>query len=150
MIRGISFEIPNERSTVLFKILENINVNKYYWSIEEKEVFEDVNSYFDKEGYSGKIFYKIINIPCYAVFLNLRAYYKKKSNEVINNYYDFIKSKCELVVLISDNIYVEIYSKNRDEIDTIKRNAEKNKFINIEYITDENDIRTVFYVLDKI
>ncbi len=64
----------------------------------------------------------------------------------IDTYADFLCSKCEFIIFIVDGIFADIYAKDQTIIEIIKKNAEENKFENIRYITDENDIRTEFSV----
>lgn len=60
--------------------------------------------------------------------------YKKDSiiNE-IKTINDFYKSDCELILLVTDNIYVEVYSKNEDYLSIIKNNLLKAGITKWEY-----------------
>lgn len=60
----------------------------------------------------------------------------------IFTYEDFLVSQCEIVLLIVDSSYVTIYAKDEHVIDCIHRKAVQNGYENIEYITDENNLRT--------
>lgn len=142
MIRGLEFEVPNKRFAVLHLILKDIGVENYFWVLVQEDV---IDNFFLKDIYRGEEFEKIINDDtCYAVFINLQAYLKKDDFVVINNYDDYLKSNCELVLFINDNSYISIYVKDRFILETIKKNAEINVFRNIRFITDENDTRTKF------
>ncbi len=146
MIRGVCFEVPNKRFPVIYIILKNIDIKKYFWILIEDDVYDEIfNGLLKNDRYQGVEFEKIIkNENCYAVFLNLQAYLNENDFIEIKNYDDYLKSKCELVLFIDDNIYVDIYAKDKDVIEIIKKNAENNKFKNIKYITDENDTRKNF------
>lgn len=141
MIRGIRFKLSNEYNSFINKILEGINIGNHFWKIDEDQVFAGGGDFlFTTDIYAGNDFKKIISMPSYyVVFLNLKAFPDKCSFNEIRDYSDFLKSNCELIVLISDSIFVSIYSKNRNHIETIKLNAQKNGFQDIEYITQEND-----------
>lgn len=142
MIRGLEFEVPNKRFAVLYLILKDIGIENYFWFLVQEDV---IDNFFVKDIYLGSEFEKIINDDtCYAVFINLQAYMRKDDFVVINNYDDYLKSKCELVLFINDNSYIDIYAKDNTVINIIKKNAEINKFKNIRYITDENDTRDKF------
>lgn len=139
MIRGIRFEVPNKRYPIIYIVLKNIEISKYSWFIVEEDVIDD---FFKSKQYPGAEFEDIINDEtCYAIFLNLQAYESENDFVEIKSYNDFLKSKCELIFLIDDNIYIAIYTKDKNKIEKIRQNAEKNNFKNIEYITDENDRR---------
>lgn len=60
----------------------------------------------------------------------------------LNTYEDFLKSDCEIIILITDSVFVDIYAKDEMVINKIKYNAEQCDFKDIAYITDENDYRT--------
>lgn len=142
MIRGISFEVPNKRFPIIYLITKNIDIKKYYWFLVKGDVYKNNESFFDKDKYSGNELEKIINNEnCYVVFLNLQAYKYMEDFMTINNYNEFLKSKCELIIFFNDSSYVDVYTKDIEIIETIKNNAEYNKFKNIKYITKENDPR---------
>ncbi len=146
MIRGIQFQIQNGFEKIFKFIFTDIDVNKYNWiNIEsDDQVFNlnDNNFLFTQLTYTGNEFKKIISKNnYYAVFVNLQAFSSKCFN-AITTYGEFINSDCEIILLITDSIFVDIYAKDFKIIEVIKKNAYKNGFSNIRYITDENDTRT--------
>jgi len=46
------------------------------------------------------------------------------------------------MIIISDNVYVDVYCKDSVLIEKIWGNAIRFKFSDISYITNENDLRT--------
>ena len=62
----------------------------------------------------------------------------------INNYEDFLKSICILVLFITDNEFVEIYSKDENILKVIYENALENEFSDIKYITENDSKRKTF------
>lgn len=146
MIRGIRFKLPNEHNSFIGKILKGINMEKYVWKIHEDQVFLSEGDFlFSTDVYNGQELKRIISQPSYyAVFLNLQAFPIGTDFDEIKAYNDFFKSNCELLVLISDCIFVNVYSKNQENIETINFNAQKNNFEEIEYITVEDDKRGKF------
>ena len=60
---------------------------------------------------------------------------------------DFIQSDCQLLLLINDVQFVEIYTKSQTELEVLYDNALKNGFSGIRYITNETNERTCFNVL---
>lgn len=84
----------------------------------------------------------------YVVFANIKLYKKIDDGIIINTYKDFLKSSCLLILLITDNEFVEIYSKNKDILEKIYDNAVENKFIDINYITENNFKRKSFSAYD--
>lgn len=146
-MRGISFNIPNEYGNVLEKILYKFDVKKYNWYISDIDIYNcDDKNDFSSGLISGISFDNSLNSinNQYIVAITLMAFNGEFAPIV--NYNDFKKSNCDLVVLISDSVFVEIYCKNKDDIEKLKNNALNFGFTNIEYITKENDKRNVFTV----
>ena len=146
MKKGIKFQVPNEWEMVIYNILQGIDFKKYIWKINNDEVYtEDYskNNGFlfpqEKEAFSTEEFIKIISqLPYYTVFVNIQAYLNEKDFAEIENYKQFNESKCELIIFVTDNIFVNIYAKSESIIEKIKENALLNRYEKIEYITDEN------------
>ncbi|MGK0465801.1 DUF2691 family protein [Clostridium sp.] len=94
---------------------------------------------------NGQDFRKTISFPSYyAVFVNLQAYPIGSKVTELNSYEDFLKSNCEIAMFICDNIFVDIYIKDKMIINKIKYTAEQCNFKEIDYITDENDCNKEF------
>lgn len=143
MIRGIRFEVPHKRFPVIYMIIKGIDIEKYFWILVEEDVHRDWENYFDRDRYPGSKFEEVISDEnCYAVLINLQAYIDLNDFIKIKSYYEFVNSKCELIIFINDNTRVDIYAKDAVLIEIIKRNAEENKFEDIKYITEESDRRT--------
>lgn len=143
---GIKFKIPNKYSNYLKQILNEIDNNNYMWKIDEEEAYSDNgNNLFLEETYSNIEFKKIIEPSnYYTIFLNIQMYNDNLDNLEIKNYNDFIKSSCILIIFITDNEYVDIYSKDNQLLEKIKENAIVNNFQDIKIITNSNDIRKTF------
>lgn len=142
-IKGIEFKIPNEYDKYLGKILEKVNDNNYIWKIEEDEIYLEQNennneNLFQNNRYSNAEFQeRIFSQNYYMIFANIKMYLEEDNIE-INIYEDFIKSKCILILLVTDNEFVEVYSKDQDILDIIYKNAITNKFKDVMYISNNN------------
>lgn len=151
MIRGVSFQIPQITTNVLWRILNKVDISKYSWYnvSNQSEIWDEHLEYdfFDKNHYSGNDFLKHIKFNHYIIFLKLQAYLDNYEFNDIHTYDEFYKSDCQMLILISDCEFVEIYSKNENEIKAIFKNAISNLYKNIQYITDANDMRTVMDIL---
>ncbi|WP_346886923.1 DUF2691 family protein [Clostridium sp. UBA1056] len=147
-MRGISFIRNKCDDSIFATILDGVDVKRLYWNVSEDEVYlsNDDNLFIEKF-IDGSTFFSLININYYmSIFANIKAYTDNNYSDNINCYDDFLKSNCELVILCSDSAYFEIYSKSTSIIEIIKSNCIKKGFDEIEYITDENDCRTIFSV----
>lgn len=129
----IKFMIDNEYDTILNKIFNGIDLTQYNCRIEEEEVYNEVGQvFFNELTYTGKELVEIIKQSHYPNFLNLQFYTGNIANNPIQNYEQFINSNCEMVILIVDSIFVEVYCKNQENIKKIFINATDNNFSNIE------------------
>lgn len=149
MLRGIKFFIPNEYSSYLSKILEGVDLNSYTWRLIEDDVLVSSDNYlFPSDTLTGQELNNCMAQPSYLVlFLYLQAFPLSSTFDEILTYDDFNRSACELVIFVVDAVFVEVYCKNRNLVETIKQNALLNQFEGIEYITSRNDKRVMFRAL---
>ncbi|MOA55476.1 hypothetical protein D3C78_1792740 [compost metagenome] len=82
------------------------------------------------------------NKEYYLIFANLKAYPKEKNVKDIKTYEEFLKSDCQLVLLVVDSAYVTVYCKDKVLLENLYHNAIINGYDNVQFITDENDGRT--------
>lgn len=147
---GISFEIPQKTTNTLWLFLNNIEIRNYNWyNIDnQSEIYDETLnfSFFNKNCYSGEDFFNIIQLNYFIDFLKIQAYLGSDRYENINSYEDFINSDCQMIILIYDCKYVEIYSKNEMEIYAIYQSAKNNKYMNISYITENNRDRNIMNI----
>jgi len=155
MNRGVSFRIPQVVGDVLWQILKCINVENYCWYnlISQNEAWSYENNskgnafFLESDYYDGKSFWQNIHTKYYIIFLKLQAYFENGVFFDIHTYADFLRSDCQLLLLIYDCEYVEIYAKSEKTIKAIFENAIANNYVEIKYITESNDGRTGMDVL---
>lgn len=146
-MRGISFLVPNQYDSILSKILNGISLEDYVWIIDEDEIILPINGdfkdLFETHILKGQEFRKIIATNSYLVlFANIQGYFSLENHKDLETYQDFLNSTCQIIILICDTVYVEIYAKDRKVIEKLKFSAEYYGFEEVEYITDDNDGRT--------
>jgi len=149
--RGVSFYIPNEWGKYLCDVLKPvICTRQFYWEIYDDEAWEKKDGVeldlFSKRKYISDEFNRLISSGVYyIVSARLAAYdtFEGYSNK-FSTYEDFQKSCCQMLLFITDSTFIEIYSKNIQYINILYENAIEKNFLEIEYITDENDGRTEF------
>ena len=133
-------------NSILNTLLTNINVEDFNWLILESEVYKKADP-VDYDGkYTGKEFKKALKDldACYIVRINIQA--SKRVIDAVEYYDEYINGECELVILIHDVIYNEVYCKLAKECDLIKKNCLKLDYDEFEVINDDSDCRTVFRV----
>lgn len=151
MVRGLSFIIPQNITNTLWQILNSIDVSKYSWYCvnNQTEVWDDVlgNDFFHKEYYSGDEFLKQIQKKQRIIFLKLQAHSSSHSIQNIHSYNEFVESDCELILLVNDCEYVEIYIKEHLNVDLIYKQIKRLGYNDVNYITEHNDNRKKMDVL---
>lgn len=149
MKRGIRFEIPNEYGDFLGIILKPIDIAAFSWQVGSEESYTVTDGRVDEELFledkkvmTGIELKSLIqNNRYYLIFADLKAFPKGKLAE-IKTYEEFKKSECEIVLLVTDSCYVEVYCKDQHKIESLFKNAQEFGFEDISHITDENDGRT--------
>ncbi|WP_327194801.1 DUF2691 family protein [Paenibacillus alvei] len=150
LIRGISFQIPNEYGRFLGDILKPFDIGEYNWRIGGEESYLIVD---DKLG--NDLFPGLINSldgetlksilednDYYLIFQDLKAFPKGTDTTDVKSYDEYMSSDCQLVLLVVDSAYITIYCKNERELENLYSNARNWGYTNLEYITDKNDMRT--------
>jgi hypothetical protein len=148
-MRGISFEVYTEERSILATVLEGIDINSFYWSISEDEIYMiGGKDLFEEKQVDGKEFLnKIIQLDYSVIFANIKGYTDKSISGKINYYNDFLNSNCELIILCYDVFFYEIYSKSEKVIEIIKSNCIKKGYEEIQYITEETDCRAILSIM---
>ena len=138
MNNGVSFKIPNAYGSFLNDILNGVDIGKCTWKVSEDEVlFSEAEDLFTSEIVEGPAFARLIALPSYyMIFLNLQAFTDPGNVIPIETYGDFVRGDCKILILVCDNIFVDVYAKERGDIETIKENARKCNFSEMRDITD--------------
>jgi len=149
VVRGIRFKLPKKHNSSIYKILEGVDFDRYIWEIKYDNVFNSNKEFlFKNKLYNGKNFRETISFPYYhTVFVTIQAFPIGMRRSKINDYSEFSRSNCELILLIEDEILSYIYTKNVKILEIIKENAEKHNFLDIDFITQQNDIISNFEIM---
>ena len=133
-------------NSIVSSLLSNVNVEDYYWTILESEVYKKADPVECDGRYTGKEFKKALKDldACYIVRINIQA--SKKVIDAVKDYEDYMNSECELAILVTDVAYNDIYCKSREQCEIIKNNCLKLDYNQFEVTDDDNDGRTRFQV----
>jgi hypothetical protein len=146
-LTGISFKTQIGYSNYLSQIFDSIDVTKYKWLIVTDDMVYPQNtqmseSIFDSDIVSGESFQNSLNKDDYQmIFVDLKAFSVGGEISNVETYHDFINSDCQLVLLCVDSMFFEIYCKEVDIIEKIRRNCIANQFENIKFIEPEDAAR---------
>lgn len=151
MLRGVSFEIPKICTNILWKILGEISPESFCWYVDQNQTevwtADWESDFFKKYLYSGDEFCKQIRLDHNVIFLKIQAYQKEHGCQHIKCFEEFRNSDCEILLLIYDCAYVEVYSKRDNYTIQLYNTACRKRFQHVAYITDLNDSRNSFNIL---
>lgn len=152
MKRGISFQLPiiDKYDSCLGDVLKPIDISTFDWRVSPVESYLVINDELDQDLFEtdneimeGTNLKNLLENNMYwIIFADLQAYPKGKVSE-IDTYEEFVKSECELVLFVVDSYYTVIYCKDKETLELLYKNAEDFGFKDIQFITDENDTRTI-------
>lgn len=149
---GIRFEVSQGFTTnCLFKILNCIVNENLNWHIinAQTEIWADADGkeFFSQCEYGNEDFFRLIADNHYAVFAKIQAYVPPYSFYEIHTKEEFMTSDCSLLLLICDNTWCDIYTKDTAMLEKLFENAIDCKFDNVNYIYDSIDKRTKLDVM---
>lgn len=142
---GLKWNIPNKYDVILKKIFENIDFHNYKWHLSENEILTPTGEdFFSNQVYENDAFQKMITTPHYPIFVTLELWTKTSKITEMKDYPDFLKENCELILFVTDSIYVEIYSKQEKLLEAILNNVKHYNMEKIEIMTTTTQIRNKF------
>jgi Protein of unknown function (DUF2691). len=146
-LRGIEFRFPDSHDFNLDRLFRHINLDNYDWYICEHEIIKDDKNMAISEFIDSKGFNEIISEESLIILVNIQAYPKGAERITLEVYEDFKNSACEIIFLITDVNFVEIYAKNKGIIMQFIENAVQCGCENILIKTDKDDGRTRLSVI---
>lgn len=153
MYRGIRFQISNEYGNFIADILEPVDSGNFSWRADfHTEIWKSVNGKLDEELFpnpimNGPEFFDLThNNTYYMIFANIQAYPEGNTSfPRIHKYEDFVASECQVIMIVADSSYVDVYCKDSSLIEKLYDNAKSKGYKCIKYI-DENDSRTGMFI----
>lgn len=152
---GVSFQLRYDSGSFLSEIFSLIDVHKFIWSIGDNEIiYRDENghlstSIFDNELMTGSEFLRSIEKKkYYLVYADIKAFTHREQIRPIETYDDFVQSDCEIALLCTDTVYVEVYCKNESLMNTIIDNCRRFGFSNLQVLSRAENSGNRFGVWD--
>ena len=144
---GIEFIYKTTYQKVVYELLKGINFDDYNYHIVENEIIVETKDNMRlPSNIIGKCFLNYFNKEDYFInFLNLQIYKKNVEPKTIKTYDDFLSSNCEMILLITDNKFIEFYFKDEKLRNIILENLGS---LDIKYDikTKETDGRNIMYL----
>ena len=151
---GVFFEVPNDSIDNISHLLEPIPFYEYQWLINNDEILVIKNNQITNEDLfkedkiiDGERLYNIVSINnYYTIFVNLYSFPKYADVKQINNYEEFLKSECNIVISIFDSSYVMVWCKDRKLVSNIYNYAITRGYIDVKWISDKDLIERKYYI----
>lgn len=131
---GYKFEIEENCNNFLNVLLSNIDLNEYYVLVKEDETLPrdiislDCNSLFAKSIYKYQDFYdELKNRKYYPIFMRLDFSKTLIDEGEKQSPLKCLQSNIELIILVTDSIYGEVYCKDKKLLARIFLNLKNSK-----------------------
>lgn len=147
MIRGLELRINRNNKINISTLFNNIDITNKFLHIKNDDII--INNQYSLDiphVLSGNEFLNIIDADkteyMLSIFLDVKIYPTHTAKNDINTYEDFLNSDCEIIFLLYDVDYVEIYVKSEAHLLQFIKNADAIGCPSITIKTDLNDGRT--------
>ena len=147
IMRGVEFKRTSDVEAPLSKLFNKINLEEYNWVVLENEIVRNnVNLDLPDVIYGEQFKEVLFGQNDMIIFLNIQAYPKNSNPAEIANYNDYLNSECEIVFLITDLYWVEVYAKNKNILYQFIENGDQCLCKDNKIRTDQQDGRTRFTI----
>ena len=165
MIHGITCEVENKWGNIFYDILKGVGIKEFTWYVGSSECYSNAEKdyRFHESYYTGQALYDAIHdsdVPYYVIFADYKAFPAEgKASKVttfkdymeselkIVTFQDYLESECQMALFIVDVMYIEFYCKSEEVLQQVYKNVSENPmFFDIQYITDEKNLRTNMYI----
>jgi len=142
---GIECVFSDVKQTTDFLRLLISHINDGYFCIEDQFVLSKGESTAFPEKLKAGEFRELLTPFVYVLSLVVHLYPSDAQNEWIDTYEDYKKSRCEMIILIYDSAYLEVYCKSIELLDNLFKIA-KMSAVTADKIYEDTDDRTCMWV----
>ena len=111
-MRGVNVVFAEHGRACLKDLLDGMQLDGYKISILESTVYRDGKNVEIPNGCDIKRLWRIES-ECTIVSAIIKVYSNCTDNIIINTYEDFCNSNCDIIILIYDYLFYEIYLKKK-------------------------------------
>lgn len=142
------FECVFSRKSDVWSFFEfsDIVLDHHYFRVADASVFSHGLRIKILERFPSSYFQELIQQSFVGEGLVLHLYPENADYEEIDNYEDFQKSNCEMIILLYDFYYLEVYCKNQTWIQKLMHTASNTPGAVVEEKYEETDTRSTMYV----
>lgn len=148
---GLKFEIQNAYGQQLKEIFHGINVEQYWWHVNQDDII-DRNSADETSGIfpggfiDGYTFRACIEKESYYIlFADLKAYGSEEEPIVIKTFDDYLKSSCKIMLFIADCAFVYAFSKDESILKAMIQNCTTYHFQDLSCMSLEDAVKIRLY-----
>lgn len=147
-LRGVECVFANDSDVRSFLSFSGIDLTNHYFSVVDASMFIFVNGNPIKlpPQFSPAYFQDLMQQPFWGQYFVLHLYPEGSPMEEIETYEDFLHSDCEMIVLLYDRAYVEIYCKDSAWTQILFESSTKIPGAHVSKKYDNTDTRTEMYV----
>ena len=126
-----------------FSVLE---LDRYYFCVVDAAVFSHGKRIAIPEKFAADYFQELVQWEFVGEGLVLHLYPENADYQEIDYYEDFLKSNCEMIILLYDFYYMEVYCKNELWLNSLMQTAMAIPNAVVEKKYEHTDTRTSMYV----
>lgn len=146
-MRGFEFVLMQGKSLQISKLFQGIMLKDMQIYISESEIFRNNQPVQNGTTLIDSMIKEHVEIPNSWIHnLVLYLYPSSATASAIRTYKDLLDSDCELVLLVYDMSYVEIYVKDSDLLKQLLNNVAQMPVVNLDIKTDQTDLRSEFFI----
>jgi len=145
MIRGVHVETTiSTAGGLIYEMLAGIAEEYLCYNLESQyEAFMiSIADAFAGETLSES--YDALSDNQNGFFISLKLQFFRAEDQFceVSNYQEFLDSDCQILLLLYDCVYYDIYVKGEKRSEDIYQSIDKSILRELSYITDDNDTRT--------
>lgn len=120
-------------------------MDHYYFSVADASIISHCRFMEILDTFQAGYFQDLINMSFAAEYLVLHLYPENTASVQIDTYDDFLKSDCEMIILLYDIYYLEVYCKNQIWLQKLLNHVINTPGARVEEKYEETDPRTIMY-----
>lgn len=143
---GFECVFSKANDVLLFFNSFNLKLNRYYFYTVDAAVYSYNKRLDVPRKFLCSYFQELVQSCFWGEGLVLHLYPESAEFQKIDNYDDFLNSECQMIILLYDVCYLEIYCKNQEWLQILMQKAIDIPGACVEGKSKDTDSRTMMYV----
>lgn len=141
---GFECEFAKTSDVWGFFAFPDIEFDHYYFKVVDADIFSHCKGIVEE--FHASHFQEMMQKFFVGEALVLHLYPENTNYEEIDSYEDYLKSKCEMIILFFDFYYMEVYCKNQTWLQKLMHTAINIPGTIVDEKYENTDTRTTMYV----